>query len=484
MLNKLINWQYEHFRFLNAPERQKIYITILFYLYDERLAHQTEIFHDDLYLKVTSEIERLTENDYHEELFRQDIEKLVEWGNIIRKLEGRRVRSLTDNSLRRNLLKISEETFQLLRYLLQQSRPGRKIIAARGFLLLQDISTMLDELEQMIETFFDGNRETSMLQRAGHLISEMDSKIDDAVAELTGLADHLHSFLETGSIFEAESYEQMMKQLQTYNQEWLSRLGSYGGRIFSRLRAFEKHLCFAEFAETLKLQNDNFSELEDPTARLSLIVSFFDPGSGRLDFYCRRVYDELHFAIKRISNYIRLRDDRTLRIQEIRQRTTEMTTASASECTDWINKLYSSVLVPVLAADGTPDERCQAPQPRRSSSKGRGTQSAQAISPKKLSIADSRELERQKIQNLNEFFIERVLQGKSENQVNNANFSSIEDAKKYMQGLKLSLVKNRKASQSFKVEFDRPADERDRAEFALDEFEFNCPDHLVRRKTE
>lgn len=484
MLDKLINWQYDHFRFLNAAERQKVYIAILFYLYDERLAHQTEIFHDDLYLKVAPEIERLTEQSYHEELFRQDVEKLVEWGNIIRKLEGRRVRSLTDNSLRRNLLKISEETFQLLRYLLQQSRSGRKITAARGFLLLQDISSILDELEKLLEDFFDGRRENTLLQRVMHLVAEMDSKIDDAVAELTGLADHLHSFLESGSVFESESYEQMMTQLQTYNQEWLSRLGSYGGRIFSRLRAFEKHLCFEEFIQAVIHEAGEEAEFDSPFDKFSLIVAFFDPGSGRLDFYCRRVYDELHFAIKRISNYIRLRDDRTLRIQEIRQRMLEMKSASENECAEWIAGLYSSLVVAGLAADGTPEEKSQAPQPRRSTSKGGSTRSAQAISAKKLSIEASRELERQKIEKLNEFFLQRVLDGKQQNPVSAATFNSIDDARKYMQGLRLALIKGRKAAQNFRVEFDRPPDVQARAEFDLGDFEFNCPDHLVRRKTE
>ena len=216
MLNDLLNCKFDFFRFLNSTERQKIYLAILFFLYEERLAHQIEIFHDDLYLKVTPDIESLTGQSYHEEFFRQDIEKLVEWGNIVRKLEGRRVRSLSDNSLRRNILKISEETFQLVRYLLQQARPGNRITANRGFFLLQDLNSMLDEFESHLESFFDGKYDNSLLQRSNHLIIEMDSKIDNAVAELTRLADHLHSFLEIGSAFQSETYEQIIAQLQSY----------------------------------------------------------------------------------------------------------------------------------------------------------------------------------------------------------------------------------------------------------------------------
>lgn len=485
MLNDLLNCKFDFFRFLNAAERQKIYVAILFFLYEERLAHQIEIFHDDLLLKVAPEIERLTGQAYHEECFRQDIEQLVEWGNIVRKLEGRRVRSLSDNSLRRNILKISEETFQLVRYLLQQSRSGTRIAANRGFFLLQDLNAMLEELESHLESFFDGKRDNGLLQRSNHLIGEMDSKIDDAVAELTRLADHLHSFLEIGSVFQAETYEQIISQLQSYNQEWLAKLNSFAGRFFSRLLALEKHLCFDEFVNAVGLcsQNDGLIE-HDPALKISLIVAFFDPASGRLDFYCRRVNDELHYAIRRISNYIRLRDDRTFRIQQLRQRLFEMTSASPETCSAWINNLFSPAIVPSLAAAGTPDEKSQAPQPRRSASKAAIARSAQAISPKKLSIEASRELEKHKIATLNEFFFSRVLAGKNENQASNAVFENIDDVKKYMQGLKLALIKSRKAAENLKFEFLKPQTDSQPAQFKLSDCDFDCPDHLIRKKND
>jgi len=483
MLNDLLNCKFDFFRFLNSTERQKIYLAILFFLYEERLAHQIEIFHDDLYLKVTPDIESLTGQSYHEEFFRQDIEKLVEWGNIVRKLEGRRVRSLSDNSLRRNILKISEETFQLVRYLLQQARPGNRITANRGFFLLQDLNSMLDEFESHLESFFDGKYDNSLLQRSNHLIIEMDSKIDNAVAELTRLADHLHSFLEIGSAFQSETYEQIIAQLQSYNQEWLAKLNSFAGRFFSRLLALEKHLCFDEFISAVSscAKRDGLID-HDLATKIGLIVAFFNPASGRLDFYCRRVNDELHFAIRRISNYIRLRDDRTIRIQQLRQRLGEMNTAPAETCSDWLNNLFSPTIVPLLAAEGTPDAKSQAPQPRRSAGKTANVRSAQALSPKKLSIEASRDLEKHKIEMLNDFFFSRVLNGKDENQVGNASFTDIDDLKNYLQGLKLAKIKSRKASANLRVDFLNPQTRENTAHFNLPDCEFNCPDHLIRKK--
>lgn len=480
MNSNLFNLQFNIYRFLSADKRN-VYLTILNALYEERLAHQIEIFHDHLYLKVTAAVEQLTAEDYHEALFRQDIETLVDWGNIVRKLEGRRVRSLSDNSLRRNILKISEETFQLIRHLLQQSRPAQQKSLALGFLLLQDLDSMLDEFENLLEEFYDGKRNETVIERSLHVIESMDAKIDAAVAELTRLADQLHSFLDAGSVFDSERYADMISQLEDYNKAWLSRLNTVVDNVFSRLKNLEKHLCFDEFFAALVA----FNKAEDNTDNLSrqkfaLLVAFFDPGSGRLDFYCKRVHDELYEALRRIRNYVRIRSDKTLRIQDIRSRITEMATADADQCIAWVDQLFAPVIVPMLAAAGTPAEKCQAPLPRRSASAMAGVKSTRAIGAKKLSVEASRELERQKIQKLNEFFSSKVLQGKPQNLVENALFTAIDDAKTYIQGLKMAISKGGRQAKLLQVAFERPGRECEPATFDLEDCFFASSNYTVR----
>jgi len=483
MDTRLLDIRYDHFRFLAATGRQKVYLVILASLYDERLAHQIEIFHDDLYLKVTPEIERLCGESYHETFFRQDIDQLVEWGNIDRKLEGRRVRSLTDNSLRRNILKISEATFQLMRFLLQQSRPDQAKTASRGFLLLEDLNAMLDELEKLVAAFHAGQRGEIALQRSQHVIESMDAKIDDAVAELTGLADQLHSFLDDNSGFESERFETIMSQLESYNQAYLSRLNTMVDRIFSRLCALERHQSFADFILAIGEITEGHGIAATPTGhRFQLMLAFFDPGSGRLDFYCRRVHAELYDALRRIRNYLRIRRDKTLRIEEIRNRIAEMLVAPEQNCFSWVDSLYSPVVVPMLLSDGTPAEKAVAPLPRRSSIRIGATAAAQAISAKETTPEESRELELQRVARINEFFLKKVLRGQHENPVHNADFKDIDDLKTYMQGLKLSLGKNRKLTQALQISFERPQSAAPAAEFDLADCTFNCPDHLIRRK--
>jgi len=152
------NLNADYFRFLTAGERQRAYVVILDCLFRERLDYQTQIFHDELYRKVSQTIERELTVSYPEAQFRADIEQLIDWGNINRQIEGRRIRSLSDNSLRRNLLNITEETFQLFRFLQQQAKPQKAKTVARGFMLLIDFSELLKEFEAILESYYDGDR--------------------------------------------------------------------------------------------------------------------------------------------------------------------------------------------------------------------------------------------------------------------------------------------------------------------------------------
>ncbi|MFZ5953363.1 MAG: DUF2397 family protein [Candidatus Rifleibacteriota bacterium] len=480
----IIAQNFDHFRFLTA-ERQPVYLAILYALFQERLAHQIEIFHDELYDKVSPAIENIFAAEYPEMLFRQDIDQLANWGNITRKLESRRVRSLTDNSLRRNILKISEESFQLLRFLIEQARPKAAKTAARGFLLLQDLSSMLEEFETLIECYYGDERSEILLQRVLHIIEGMNAKIDDAVSELTGLADQLHSFLDSQKIFDQENFDQLMAQLESYNKSYLSRLTQVASQVFSRMRDLERHPCFHElFAEILKLAKSSNPGETDPECQFKLLLSFFDPESGRLDFYCRRVQSELYDALHRIHNYMRIRQDKTLRIANIRSRLAEMETATFEGSSTWIERLFSANVVPMLNGDGTPAEKLLAPLPRRGSTKLRQKISAQEISAKTTSLEKSRELERQKIQRLNKFFAEKVLRGKSSGTAENASLNTIDDLKNYLKGLKLSYSSNRLRSGNFSFSFDRPEITNQPAIFSNEDFEFTCPNHFIRRKSD
>lgn len=482
MTEAFLNLDLNCFRFLTAGERQKPYMLILACLYHERLEHQSQIFHDALFSKLAEPVEKVT-GFYTDAQFRSDIDQLVEWGNITRKVEGRRVRSLSDNSLCRNLLTISEQTFQLMRFLFQQLKPRQTKTVARGFMLLQDLRTMLDQFEVILEAFFSGDRSQEKIQRACHLIDIMDTKVEDTVSELTGLADQLHSFLEANDEFHADDYDRLIFQLEAYNQGYLSLLIQEVDRLFLRLSDIERHPCLDEFLTDIDgfMEQNSSSGKGDVGRKFNSLLIFFNPESGKLDFYNQRVQRELGESIRRIRNYLKIKRDRSLRIQEIRARSIELLHVDDEVATAWVQNLYSSVAVPSLDSDATPEDRQPAPLPRKRSDRNNQARAARPIEvAKKLTVEQNRELEKRKIEQINQFFAEKVLKGRANAPLHQAELITTADFKTLLHGIKLAKFKKGRITDLLKFSVGQNV-EAGKANFSNDESEFACPDHHIRK---
>jgi len=475
------NLNTDYFRFLTG-ERQRAYVVILGCLFRERLDYQTQIFHDELYCKVAQTIEREMAVSYPKAQFRADIEALIDWGNINRQIEGRRIRSLSDNSLSRNLLNITEETFQLFRFLQQQAKPQKAKTVARGFMLLIDFSELLKEFEAILELQFFGDRPPEKLQRALHLVELMDSKIEETVAELTGLAQQLHAFLETRNDFEPEDYQKLLSRLESYNRAYLSQLTREVNGLFLRLRNIETHACIDDFVGALNRAEADEQADGATRRRLDSLSVFFNPDSGKLDFYNDRVNSELCDAIRRINNYLKIKGDRTLRIQEIRNRIREMTRTSAENACNWLNSLYSPVNQSLLADEGTPNNRQPAPLPRRTTRNPGRVRAARPVERKKsMTVEQTRCLERRNIQLINEFFLEKILCGRPQINMCEAKLTSAGDVRQFLTGLKLVRLKSGRELHLIEFEIENPPKGTPPARFTLEDCEFSCPNHLIRR---
>jgi hypothetical protein len=455
---------------------------ILSCLFHERLEHQSQIFHDSLFNKVAESIEKVT-GSFTDAQLRSDVDQLVEWGNIIRKVEGRRVRSLSDNSVRRNLLMITEQTFQLMRFLFQQLKPRQTKTVARGFMLLQDLRAMLDQFENILEAFYSGDRSPDKIQRACHLIDSMDAKVEDTVAELTGLADQLHSFLEANDEFHSEDFDQLIFQLEAYNQSYLSQLNQEVDGLFLRLSEIERHPCLEDFLSDIGrfFEQANSSDVGDASRKLHSLLAFFNPESGKLDFYNQRVQQELGESIRRIRNYLKIKRDRSLRIQEIRARRNELRLVDDEAAVCWVQNLFSSVSVPLINSDATPDDRLPAPLPRKRYDRNNQARASRPLAAaKKMTVEQNRELEKRRIEMINQFFLNNILKGKPEAELHQAQFNTIADFKSLLHGIKLAKLQKGRSAKLLKFSV-RPAVEKKTATFSNDESEFSCPDHLIRR---
>ena len=209
---------------------------------------------------------------------------------------------------------------------------------------------------------------------------------------------------------------------------------------------------------------------------------FFNPDSGKLDFYNNRVNSELCDAIRRISNYLKIKGDRTLRIQEIRNRICEMTVVSAETACNWLNCLYAPVNQSLLADEGTPNNRQPAPLPRKTTRHPGRVRASRPVERKKaMTVEQTRRLERRNIQLINEFFLEKILGGRPQIKMCEAQLKTAADVRQFLTGLKLVRLKSGRELHLIEFEIENPPKGTPPARFTLEDCEFSCPDHLIRR---
>ena len=68
-----------------SSERRWYYATILYFLFLRRQAHEVEKYHNDIYDAVQVRLEE--EGPYSQQAFRADMEQLLIWGNVERRIE-------------------------------------------------------------------------------------------------------------------------------------------------------------------------------------------------------------------------------------------------------------------------------------------------------------------------------------------------------------------------------------------------------------
>ena len=138
----------QHYLFL-AAERRAIYATILNFLYLRRHAHEIEKYHNDIYDAVQPSLEEATASEYTLALFRADMDQLVAWGNLERRLEPYRLQRISDRRLQKFLYRLSEPTRSLFDSLvtLRPPREFERVLLDQDHLF--DIEELLERAEKI-----------------------------------------------------------------------------------------------------------------------------------------------------------------------------------------------------------------------------------------------------------------------------------------------------------------------------------------------
>jgi hypothetical protein len=480
----------QQYSFLST-ERRDIYATILYFLYLRRQAHEIEKYHNDIFDAVQPRIEEYTDADYSLGMFRTDMDQLVAWGNLERRLEPYRLQRISDRRLQKFLYRLSDETRCLLDSLITLRHPHdlNRVLLDQDHLI--DIEEYMERADKIKENGSQQNEE--QLRRLARCFVEIDKKCLLISNEITEFGARIATF--NTSPFQLETLPEIIDWLDRYVDQYLQRVAKLGPVLYHKLRMWESG------AERLLLENAHeatrahflANPLSGPWADqlrttdevMADIVPFFSP-EGTFAELCQRVNEQVRVLVRKIRQYLEDIRRRNIRIQALRKRTREVmhgTNLPLDELRTWIEELYGSGHQFSDLAGGTPSRRAAPPRPtywRRRVA--RPPFQGSYLERKKGTLELKRELEKAKIARFGEFINSKLLHGDESHRISEVTLASPMDVRTYLDSVKSYVIGRKLERRRLPFRLIRPEHESCPVEFSGDKWKFSSPDYRIEKR--
>lgn len=481
----------QQYSFLST-ERRDIYATILYFLYLRRQAHEIEKYHNDIYDAVQPRIEEYTDADYSLGMFRADMDQLVAWGNLDRRLEPYRLQRISDRRLQKFLYRLSDETRCLLDSLISLRPPHdlNRVLLDQDHLL--DIEEYLERADNIREKGTQQSEE--QLRRLARCFVEIDKKCLLISNEITEFGARIATF--NTSPFQLETLPEIIDWLDRYVDQYLQRVAKISPVLYHKLRMWEagpERLLLENAHEATRahflanpLSGPWADQLRTTDEVMADIVPFYSP-EGTFAELCQRVNEQVRILVRKIRQYLEDIRRRNIRIQALRKRTREVmhsSTLPLDELRTWIEELYGCANQFNDLAGGTPSRRAAPPRPtywRRRVA--RPAFQGSYLSRKKGTLELKRELEKAKIARLGEFVNGKLLRGDESHLLSEVSLESPMDVRTYLDSIKSYVIGRKLERRRLPFRLVRPDHESKPAVFTGDKWKFSSPDYRLEKRT-
>ena len=478
------------YAFLSA-ERSEIYAIILNFLYLRRRAHEIEKYHNDIYDAVQQTIEELTGSDYTSSTFRADMEQLVSWKNLDRRLEPYRMQRISDRRLQKFLYKLSDGTRSLLGSLTTLVAPHEldKIILDQDN--LYDIEELLDRVEKI-----RGSKLTDEhnLRRIARCFTDINNKCMLIATEITEFGARIAAF--NASPFHLETLPEIIDWLDRYVDQYLQRVAKHGPELYHRIRSWNsgqsRELLDMAFMATRQHYLSNpfaqpwIDKVQSTQELLSDTVPFFAP-EGLFTELCQRVNEQVRALVRKIRQHLDDIRRRNIRIKALRARTREVMNCdedSIEQIRLWLKELLSSAHQINDRNGGTPSRRVAPPRPTYWRKRILRPPFKSSVLKKNTGSLDvKRELEKSKIARLGRFINDTLLKGKKTKNVENIVLKDSIDVRSYLDAVKIYALGRKREKVKLPYKLTSPKSKKKTyAEFDGEKWKFISPNYKIMAK--
>jgi len=486
----LVHVTSQQYSFLST-ERRDVYSTILYFLYLRRQAHEIEKYHNDIYDAVQPRIEEYTAADYSLGMFRADMDQLVTWGNLERRLEPYRLQRISDRRLQKFLYRLTDETRCLLDSLIALRPPHdlNRVLLDQDHLF--DIEEHLERSEIINKK--GTQQDEDQLRRLARCFVEIDKKCLLISNEITEFGARIATF--NTSPFQLESLPEIIDWLDRYVEQYLQRVAKLSPVLYHKLRSWEsgpERLLLENAHEATRahflanpLSGPWVDQLRSADEVLADTVPFFSP-EGTFAELCQRVNEQVRILVRKIRQYLEDIRRRNIRIQALRKRTREIMHCDdqhLEELRIWLEELYSSGHQLNDLAGGTPSRRAAPPRPTYWRKRvARPAFQGGLLSEKKGSLALKRELEKARIARLGVFVNQKLLHGDAEHLISEIQLESPMDVRAYLDTIKSYIIGRKRERRKLPFKIIRAGKDIGTAEFSGKKWNFSSPNYKLEKR--
>ena len=471
-----------------STERSEIYAIILNFLFLRRRAHEIEKYHNDIYDAVQSTIEELTGSDYTLSIFRADMEQLVSWNNLERRLEPYRMQRISDRRLQKFLYKLSDGTRSLLDSLDSLVAPHELDIIILDQDNLYDIEELLSRVEEIRSSKLTDEYN---LRRVARCFADINDKCMSIATEITEFGARIAAF--NSSPFQLESLPEIIDWLDRYVDQYLQRVAKHGPELYHRIRAWNigssRELLDMAFMATREHYLSNpfaqpwVDKMQSTRELLADTVPFFAP-EGLFTELCQRVNEQVRALVRKIRQHLDDIRRRNIRIKALRAKTREVMLCdddSIEQIRAWMKELISSAHQINDRNVGTPSRRVAPPRPTYWRKRlTRPAFKSSILKPNTGSLDVKRELEKSKIARLGKFINGTLLEGKKEKNISEIQLEEPTDVRAYLDAVKIFVLGRKREKIRLPYKLNPPkSPENARAEFDGKKWKFVSPNYKL-----
>ncbi len=322
-----------------CSERSIYYIQLLFRMLCFRREHELEPLNDEIYLSVKTAQENVSEPEYvyAVDVYNHDMQQLIDWKLIDRRIEKERLRGYKDVRKQKFRYSLKDETVSFLIWLegCLHNDIEDNAVDTRNFLI--DLTGRLKETVRGLHRIEKDaySDEQSKQQDAASIIynvnilDELTFKISMQLGELNA---RLFGFLLSG--YKLEDAKNAIVELEFYTSSYLKQVDKLRREIVEQIR---KVIGDKSVSERLNLCSElaldyytklpfmsNKKVLKQSPAKIFNSMFNFYKASGKLDLLCARINSTAMKVWDKLSAYLRELERKNTRLQDIKARMKEI----------------------------------------------------------------------------------------------------------------------------------------------------------------